>query len=731
VVDLCPKSDVTSNFEQDKGGNLTGWVDKSDVVTVIVLCVVFLGIATWNLGLTQTPISTATLSNGQSFYVDLGQQNFVSSVYFLLKDGSFNLTIYSGSPDNWKVVTSGVSFSDYYKWKEVGVSQTAQYLRVDFGSSNPDAIIAEVAATSQGSNQLNIENVVAINGTISDLRNLIDEQNKVELPATYMSQTYFDEIYFVRTAEQYLHLQSPYEWTHPPLGKLIQAAGIVMFGYSPFGWRFMGVIFATAMIPVIYFLGKRLFGTWIGAFAAAFLLTFDFMHFAMGRMGTADTYVVFFSLLSQLCFLIYFSNVIKSGWKTSVLPLFAAVMFFILGFSTKWLVIYGAVGMLALLVVLRIKEIKKLKGGLGTKYVAFFDHPFLLLIGFIALAVGVYFLTYIPDMLTGRPLLGTYGNGVIDLQFAMYNYHATLVATHSFASPWWSWPIMTSFSGYVPLWLDVTYLPNNVVSTISVFGNPAVWWVSIVSMIVLAIELAGGETLIAHIRSWRKNKQANQDITATSDSFSTVHTDSGGTNSEPPNGEVLDQESTLPLDSQTPKAAAASEETVKNLDDSPSVEISKTRNSMLIVGGFAIFVVTAILSELLNYHSFLLALPIYSGMFLALYGMIKNVGEKHEPKDVAPIFIMAIFLFSWIPYTFLSRVTFIYHFYISVPSLCLATAYFISKGWHTRKGKIAAIALFAAVLAMFAAFYPVISGMPAPTSYIHYLKWFPSWFFAP
>ena len=318
-----------------------------------------------------------------------------------------------------------------------------------------------------------------------------------------MSQTYFDEIYFVRTAEQYLHLQSPYEWTHPPLGKLIQAAGITMFGFSPFGWRFIGVIFGTLMIPVMYLLGKRLFGSWIGAFAASFLLTFDFMHFTMARMGTADTYVVFFSLLAQLFFFIYFSNVVKKGWNTSVVPLFLAVIFFFLGFSTKWLVLYSAVGMLALLVVLRLRDVVKLKETIGRKYAAFFDHPFLLLLGFIALGVGIYFIIYIPDMLTGRPFITfplggpkDIGNAVVNLQFKMYEYHANLVATHSFSSAWWSWPIMVSPKGYVPLWLDVTYLPNSIDSTISVLGNPAIWWVGFVLMIVLTERAIRGKELI-------------------------------------------------------------------------------------------------------------------------------------------------------------------------------------------------------------------------------------------
>ncbi len=89
------------------------------------------------------------------------------------------------------------------------------------------------------------------------------------------------------------------------------------------------------MIPLMYLLGKKLFGTWIGGFSAAFLLTFDFMHFTMARIGTADTYVVFFSLLSQLFFFIYLVNVAKNGWKTSIVPLFLTVIFFGLGFLYK------------------------------------------------------------------------------------------------------------------------------------------------------------------------------------------------------------------------------------------------------------------------------------------------------------------------------------------------------------------------------------------------------------
>jgi dolichyl-phosphate-mannose--protein O-mannosyl transferase len=206
------------------------------------------------------------------------------------------------------------------------------------------------------------------------------------------------------------------------------------------------------MIPVKYLIGKRLFGTWIGAFAPAFLLTFDVMHFTMGRMGTADTYVRVFSLLSTCSSSLLLAG-LKDGWNNIGSPLFFAVVFFILSFSTKWIAIYTALGMLSLLVVVRVKDISKLKEGFLKKYSAFFDHPFLLLLGFIAVAIGIYFAIYIPDMLTGRPLYWGDGRGVIDLQLAMYNYHALLVAEHDFSSAWWSWPLLVSNQGYVPLWL--------------------------------------------------------------------------------------------------------------------------------------------------------------------------------------------------------------------------------------------------------------------------------------
>lgn len=611
-------------------------ITKKDIIAMVLLSIVFFGIATWNVGKVNAPVTNWQNTAQQSFYVDLGSNQQVQNVYFWVQSGNASVDVSWGAPGNWSYLrpfSLQGRATDYSVQQSLTVNVNTQYLkfnvtaqvddsRPDFYWSVPNPSdrepspfikVSEIGVSNPSNQQIPIVGITGENNTDATLSRLVDEQGLLEIPPTYMSKMYFDEVYFARSAENYFHHQIPDERTHPPLGKLIQATGILAFGETPFGWRIIGVIFATLMMPLMYLLGKKLFGTWIGGFSAAFLMAFDFMHFTMARIGTVDTYVVFFSLLSQLFFLIYFMNVVKSGWKTSVLPLFLAVLFFALGFSTKWFTIFGALGMFALLLAVRFKDLVKLKGSLADKYVAIFNYPAFLFLGFVGLAVVIYFLTYIPEMVAGDSFLS-----IFNLQSAMLSFHAGSVTDPS-SSPWWSWPFMFRLDGVnVPRWFDISYLPNNVVSTITVFGNPVVWWVGFALMLFLTERAIHGRELVANLRS----------------------------------------------------------------------RLSKSSAS-------------------------------------------KRISIRAKGWDLPAIFIVFVFFFSWLPYVFIGRATYIYHFYLSVPLLCLAITYFINKYWNTRNGKIAAIAIFVGAVAMFALFYPVISGAPISTTYVHnYLKWFPSWYFA-
>jgi dolichyl-phosphate-mannose-protein mannosyltransferase len=601
-------------------------ITKKDILTIVLLSVLFFSISGLNVGRLDSPVTDWETTTKADFYVDLGSSQEVQNILLWVKRGNASAQVFSGEPNAWSLIGN---FSlqdrdtDYQVQRSLSINSNARYLRFiieaemfdsrpnfsNWGVTNPTdkepspyIQITELGLSSPSNTQIPLTAVTGLSGTDQTINALVDEQSSLEVPPTYMSKMYFDEVYFARAAEDYVNHVIPLERTHPPLGKLIQAVGVVAFGETPFGWRIMGIIFGTLMVPLMYLLGKKLFGTWIGGFSAAFLFTFDFMHFTMARIGTVDTYVVFFSLMSQLFFLIYFSNVLKSGWKTSILPLLLAVIFFALGFSTKWFILWGTAGMLALLVALRFREILKLKGNLGDKYVAFFAHPFLLLVGCIGVVAAIYFATYIPEMIFGDSPLT-----IFNLQNAMFGFHSGTV-TDSASAPWWSWPLMFRFDGVtVPRWFDITYLPNNTVSTITAFGNPAIWWVGFASMVVLAFRAFHIEEVLTVLKS----------------------------------------------------------------------RISKSSPEQAI-------------------------------------------SIQKEGWDATAIYIVVIFLFSWLTYVFVGRAL-----------ICFATTFFINRYWHKPLGKLAAIIIFASVIAMFVAFYPVISGAPATTDYIHNLKWLPSWFFAP
>ena len=88
----------------------------------------------------KSPRTQLKLTAGQSFYVNLGASTNVKSMIVLLDVGAFNFTVSTGSPGNWTEVTnvawpySNSQWSeDYYKWNEIPVDQTTQYLKVDVG----------------------------------------------------------------------------------------------------------------------------------------------------------------------------------------------------------------------------------------------------------------------------------------------------------------------------------------------------------------------------------------------------------------------------------------------------------------------------------------------------------------------------------------------------------------------------------------------------------------------
>ena len=74
---------------------------KKDIITMVLLSIVFFGIATWNVGEVKAPVTNWQSTTQQSFYVDLGSSQQVQTVYFWVSSGNASVDVSSGAPGNW------------------------------------------------------------------------------------------------------------------------------------------------------------------------------------------------------------------------------------------------------------------------------------------------------------------------------------------------------------------------------------------------------------------------------------------------------------------------------------------------------------------------------------------------------------------------------------------------------------------------------------------------------
>lgn len=329
---------------------------------------------------------------------------------------------------------------------------------------------------------------------------LLDEQDTVPDRPSYFNGMYFDELYHGRTAYEHLYNLAPYENSHPPLGKLIIAIGVAIFGMNPFGWRVMGALIGIAMLPILYAFGKRLFKKTEYAFLCTALFAFDFMHFTQTRIATIDVYAVFFILLMYYYMYQYITmNFFTDGLMKTLKPLAISGIFFGLGAASKWTCIYAGGGLAVLFfgsLIARGVEYKRVQQD-GTpkerKRVAdYWKFVICTLLWcclfFLLVPALIYMGSYFPYFIYEASTTEGYGvqdafSTFVRYQKFMYSYHSGLTATHAYQSAWWQWPLTLR-----PMWY---YSGNDaaagIVSTLTASGNPAVWWISSFGAVALVV----------------------------------------------------------------------------------------------------------------------------------------------------------------------------------------------------------------------------------------------------
>lgn len=127
------------------------------------------------------------------------------------------------------------------------------------------------------------------------------------------AEKYFDEIYYARAGEEYLrHVDAsgwgPFEFTHPPLTKLLITLSMLAFGGlhglgdTAVGWRFWNVVAGALTVGLLYAFAKRLTGSTLFASLGALMLACDGFHFVQSRIATPEITVALLSLLTLYAF---------------------------------------------------------------------------------------------------------------------------------------------------------------------------------------------------------------------------------------------------------------------------------------------------------------------------------------------------------------------------------------------------------------------------------------------
>ena len=458
---------------------------RADRICLLVLTLLYGLIALLNLGTLNFPESVYYGDTGDTFTLTFDAPVTLAEAWCNGNIATGSLTFTNEEGESW---TYTQDQGDMFKWhKETVDLPVSDTLTVE---AEGEVAVNEIAFFDEAGNLLPVT-------ASAEGADLVDEQSTVPDRPGYYNGMIFDEIYHARTAYEHIHNMSVYEWTHPPLGKLIIALGILIFGMNPFGWRIMGTLFGIAMVPILYVFAKRMLRRTDYALLAAGLWAFDCMHFTQTRIATIDVYGVFFILLMFLFMYEYIRRpYLTTPLKEKFRYLALSGLSFGLGVASKWIGCYAGAGLAvlffghvlaALYRTLRLEPGEKKQAQLKRFWNVTWKTVLWCCLFFLALPGGIYFASYIPYYrYEGDTSLKEAWDTLLYYQKIMYNYHSKLTATHMCQSAWYQWPFTAK-----SVWFFVSG-GNGWISNISSTGNPAVWWVSSVGAVCLLLEWVMG-----------------------------------------------------------------------------------------------------------------------------------------------------------------------------------------------------------------------------------------------
>jgi dolichyl-phosphate-mannose-protein mannosyltransferase len=296
---------------------------------------------------------------------------------------------------------------------------------------------------------------------------------------------------------------------HPPAGKWLIAIGESMFGMTPFGWRFSAALIGTLSVLILARVARRMTRSTLLGCAAGLLLAVDGMHLVTSRTAILDIFVMFWILAGFACLVIdrdrtraaLARKISETGNEREIGPFvmhwwrIAAGLCLGTAVATKWTGIYyiAAFGLMALIWDIGARRAAGVRqpyaGGIALDAVP----------AFLSLVVlsGITYLTWWSGWIfnaggwnhpktAGNPI-STFVQAMpklLEYHRQMWHFHTTLTVKHSYQSWPWNWMVLkrpVAFFYTEPSGCGATKCSREVLS----IGTPAIWWVSIVTLLVM------------------------------------------------------------------------------------------------------------------------------------------------------------------------------------------------------------------------------------------------------
>lgn len=280
---------------------------------------------------------------------------------------------------------------------------------------------------------------------------------------------YFDEIYYVDAANDYLKGIADANSVHPPLAKIQLAASILLFDVAKLqgltnledtvGWRLAPALAGVGTVGLTAWLAFVLLRRPRTALLAGALVAIEHLSVAESRICTLDSIQTFWIMLGICCAAerIWRSSDDKWLW-------FSAMA---LGVATgcKWNGLFAAAGVGLGLWTIRVGGIRK-------------SHPLKAFLAYALVIPAIYAAAYIPFARTLPPAKQTVSQVVSEVtaqHVRMWKFRKDPKQfKHQYLSSMYQWPFV-----FRPIWFHFRSEANHTCSGIVAFGMVPFYWLSV------------------------------------------------------------------------------------------------------------------------------------------------------------------------------------------------------------------------------------------------------------